>query len=98
PRPPGAVPARRAHRRPPRGAHRHHRPRPHVVPGRLTVLSLTFHEMRAHARRLTGTGLAVLLGVAFLTGTLVLGATLRANFDDLFTEVNRSEQHTSELQ
>jgi putative ABC transport system permease protein len=54
----------------------------------LTVLSLTFHEMRAHARRLTGTGLAVLLGVAFLTGTLVLGATLRANFDDLFTEVN----------
>ncbi|HEX5945648.1 MAG TPA: FtsX-like permease family protein, partial [Acidimicrobiales bacterium] len=30
----------------------------------------------------------VVLGVAFLTGTLVLGSTLRANFDDLFTEVN----------
>jgi putative ABC transport system permease protein len=44
--------------------------------------------MRAHARRLTGTSLAVVLGVAFLTGTLVLGATLRANFDDLFAEVN----------
>jgi putative ABC transport system permease protein len=52
------------------------------------VLSLTLKEMRAHARRLTGTSLAVVLGVAFLTGTLVLGATLRANFDDLFTEVN----------
>jgi putative ABC transport system permease protein len=52
------------------------------------VLSLTIREMRAHARRLTGTSLAVILGVAFLTGTLVLGATLRDNFDDLFTEVN----------
>jgi putative ABC transport system permease protein len=52
------------------------------------VLSLTLREMRAHARRLLGTSLAVVLGVAFLTGTLVLGSTLRANFDDLFTEVN----------
>ncbi len=52
------------------------------------MLSLTLTEMRAHARRLAGTSLAVVLGVAFLTGTLVLGATLRANFDDLFTEVN----------
>ncbi|HET6772987.1 MAG TPA: ABC transporter permease [Acidimicrobiales bacterium] len=52
------------------------------------MLYLTLKEMRAHARRLTGTSLAVVLGVAFLTGTLVLGATLRANFDDLFTEVN----------
>jgi putative ABC transport system permease protein len=54
----------------------------------LTVLSLTLREMRAHARRLAGTALAVVLGVAFLTGTLVLGDTLRANFDDLLTEVN----------
>jgi putative ABC transport system permease protein len=52
------------------------------------MLWITLHEMRAHARRLAGTGLAVVLGVAFLTGTLVLGATLRANFDDLLTEVN----------
>ena len=52
------------------------------------MLSLTLREMRAHARRLAGTGLAVVLGVAFLTGTLVLGSTLRANFDDLLTEVN----------
>ena len=37
-------------------------------------------------RRLAGTALAVVLGVAFLTGTLVLGDTLRANFDDLFAE------------
>ncbi len=52
------------------------------------MLSLTLRQMRAHARRLAGTGLAVMLGVAFLTGTLVLGDTLRANFDDLLTEVN----------
>ncbi len=52
------------------------------------MLSLTLREMRAHARRLMGTSLAVVLGVAFLTGTLVLASTLRSNFDDLFTEVN----------
>ena len=39
-------------------------------------------------RRLAGTSLAVLLGVAFLAGTLVLGDTLRRNFDTLFTDVN----------
>jgi putative ABC transport system permease protein len=42
----------------------------------------------AHKRRLLGTFLAVFLGVAFLSGTLVLGDTLRANFDNLFTEAN----------
>ena len=52
------------------------------------MLSLTLHEMRAHARRLAGTTLAIVLGVAFLSGTLVLGATLHANFRDLLTEVN----------
>src|ERR687894_2119273 len=52
------------------------------------MLFLTIREMRTHVRRLAGTSLAVVLGVAFLTGTLVLGSTLRANFDDLFTEVN----------
>ena len=35
-----------------------------------------------------GTAVAVILGVAFLTGTLVLGDTLRSNFDSLFAEVN----------
>ena len=40
--------------------------------------------LRASARRLAGTGLAVCLGVAFLCGTLLLGDTLRANFDRLF--------------
>jgi putative ABC transport system permease protein len=52
------------------------------------MLSLTIKEMRGHSRRLVGTALAVFLGVAFLAGTLVLGDTLRNNFDNLFAEVN----------
>ena len=42
----------------------------------------------ARKRRLASTALAVVLGVAFLTGTLVLGDTLSANFDRLFAEVS----------
>jgi putative ABC transport system permease protein len=52
------------------------------------VLSLTVKEMRGHGRRLVGTAVAVFLGVAFLAGTLVLGDTLRNNFDNLFADVN----------
>jgi putative ABC transport system permease protein len=51
------------------------------------MLAMTLKSAWATRRRLAGTGLAVVLGVAFLTGTLVLGDTLRANFDTLFTEV-----------
>ncbi|MEV0504942.1 hypothetical protein AB0I84_46180, partial [Streptomyces spectabilis] len=42
-------------------------------------LSLT--SLRGHKRRFAGTFVAVLLGVAFLAGTLVMGDTLRAGFD-----------------
>src|SRR5918995_6583751 len=52
------------------------------------MMSLTIKEMRGHGRRLVGTAVAVFLGVAFLAGTLVLGDTLRSNFDDLFAYVN----------
>jgi putative ABC transport system permease protein len=55
----------------------------------------------AHKRRLVGTLVAVFLGVAFLSGTLALGDTLRANFDQLFTEANAGTdaliRHQSEL-
>ena len=50
--------------------------------------TVAFRGLRAHKRRLVGTFLSIFLGVAFLSGTLVLGDTLRANFDDLFTEAN----------
>ncbi|MFF2652587.1 ABC transporter permease [Streptomyces sp. NPDC058045] len=45
---------------------------------------LSLAALRAHPRRFAGTFLAVLLGVSFLTGTLVMGDTLRAGFDTLF--------------
>ncbi|MFC9794787.1 FtsX-like permease family protein [Streptomyces sp. NPDC127584] len=54
------------------------------VPVRLARSSL-----RAHRRRFLGTFLAVVLGVAFLTGTLVMGDTLRASFDAMFTGASR---------
>ena len=52
------------------------------------MLNVTLKGIWAHKRRLVGTVLAVLLGVAFLAGTLVLGDTMRAGFDSLFTDAN----------
>jgi len=41
-------------------------------------------SLMSRKRRLVGTSLAVVLGVAFLAATLTLGDTLRAGFDDSF--------------
>ena len=48
------------------------------------MIKLSLQNAWAHKRRLIGTFLAVFIGVAFLSGTLILGDTLRANFDRLF--------------
>ncbi|MDP5309933.1 ABC transporter permease [Streptomyces poriferorum] len=45
---------------------------------------ISLSSLRAHRRRFVGTLTAVLLGVSFLTGTLVMGDTLRASFVALF--------------
>ena len=50
------------------------------------MLKISLKSAWGHKRRLFGTALAVFLGVAFLTGTLVLGDTLSRNFDNLFAE------------
>lgn len=50
------------------------------------MLQFSWHSLWARRRRLAGTAIAVVLGVAFLVGTLVLGDTIAANFDDLFSE------------
>jgi putative ABC transport system permease protein len=42
----------------------------------------------AHKRRVFATGMAVVLGVAFLAGTLVFGDSLRSGIDDAFQEAN----------
>jgi putative ABC transport system permease protein len=48
----------------------------------------TLKSVNAHKRRLLATCSAVLLGVAFLSGTLVLGDTMTNGFADMFTEAN----------
>ena len=50
------------------------------------MFRVSLKNLWGHKRRLVGTMLAVFLGVAFLSGTLVLGDTLRATFDRLFVE------------
>ncbi|MDX6350178.1 MAG: putative transport system permease protein [Streptomyces sp.] len=50
-----------------------------------TSLRLSRSSLAAHKRRFAGTFLAVFLGVSFLAGTMVMGDTLRASFDTLFT-------------
>ncbi|MET8329746.1 FtsX-like permease family protein [Streptomyces sp. NPDC005181] len=48
------------------------------------AVRLSVSSLRAHKRRFAGTFTAVLLGVAFLAGTLIMGDTLRASFDTMF--------------
>jgi putative ABC transport system permease protein len=50
------------------------------------VRQLIASSLRADARRLATTSLAICLGVALLAGTLIFGDTLRSNFDRLFQE------------
>jgi putative ABC transport system permease protein len=52
------------------------------------VWRITLKSVAAHKRRLLATGLAVLLGVAFLGGTLVLYRTLINGFSDVIAEAN----------
>jgi putative ABC transport system permease protein len=49
------------------------------------MISLTLRNAWSRKGRLVATIVSILLGVAFLTGTLTLTSTLRASFDDLFS-------------
>ena len=55
--------------------------------------STTLKGIAGHKRRFVSTCVAVVLGVAFLTGTLVLGDTIRGGFDRMFATANG--RHTS---
>ena len=50
---------------------------------------VTFKDLWSRKRRLFGMFAAVMVGVAFLAGTLVLGDTVRGSFGTLFTDANR---------
>lgn len=52
------------------------------------MLRIVFRSMASHKRRLIGTSSAIVLGVAFLAGTLLLGDTMRASFSTAFAEAN----------
>ncbi len=52
------------------------------------MVKLSVLSVWQRRRRLASIAIAVMLGVSFLTGTLVLGDTLKANFDRLFAEVS----------
>jgi putative ABC transport system permease protein len=54
------------------------------------MLRLALRSVLARKRRLVSTALAVILGVAFLTGTLVFTDTMRRTFDDLFADIYRN--------
>lgn len=57
--------------------------------GARASVRLSVSSLRAHKRRFAGTFTAVLLGVAFLAGTLVMGDTLRAGFGTMFANAMR---------
>src|SRR5207253_4667787 len=86
-RQPRRVPRRRPDRR--RDARPDGRtcPRPSQSDGRLTMFHTTLKGLLARKLRLVTTGTAVLLGVAFMAGTLVLTATVGRTFDNLFASV-----------
>ena len=50
----------------------------------------TLRSLRAHKVRLVSTALAVVLGVAFMAGTLVLSSTVNNVFDDLFGDLGKN--------
>jgi putative ABC transport system permease protein len=52
------------------------------------ILTLARRALLAHKRRLIGLCSAIAIGVAFLTGTLVLADTMRASFSDVFAAAN----------
>ncbi|MFF4231778.1 ABC transporter permease [Streptomyces sp. NPDC001820] len=56
--------------------------------GSRASLRISLNSLRAHKRRFAGTFTAVLLGVGFLAGTLVMGDTLRGSFDTMFAGAN----------
>jgi putative ABC transport system permease protein len=53
------------------------------------MLATALRNLWAHKLRLMATALSITLGVGFMAGTLVLTATMRTTFDNLFSDVYR---------
>ena len=48
------------------------------------MLKATWRSLKAHKARMLLSGLAVVLGVAFVVGTFIFTDTLKGTFDELF--------------
>ena len=53
------------------------------------MLRATLKGLWSHKLRFVLTGLAIVLGVAFMTGTMVLTDTMQTTFDDVFASANK---------
>lgn len=53
------------------------------------MLRLTLDSLRARKFRLSSTMLSIAIGIAFLSGSLVLIGTMGRTFDDLLADVNQ---------
>jgi putative ABC transport system permease protein len=53
------------------------------------VFKVAVRGLFAHKARFASTFIAVILGISFLSGTLVLTDTIKGTFNDLFADVNR---------
>lgn len=51
------------------------------------MVRLSLKSALGHKRRLVGTGLSVIIGIAFLAGTFVFTDTIKRTFDNLFSDV-----------
>ncbi len=54
------------------------------------MLKVTLKGLAAHKLRFVMTAVAVMIGIAFLSGTLVFTDTIRKTFDDLFADIYRN--------
>ena len=54
------------------------------------MLKVTLKGLAAHKLRFVLTAVAVMIGIAFLSGTLVFTDTIRKTFDDLFADIYRN--------
>ncbi|HSM67219.1 MAG TPA: ABC transporter permease, partial [Ilumatobacteraceae bacterium] len=66
--------------------HQHHRPTTRRLAGMAAIVADTLRGLRSQRRRLLPTFAAVLLGVAFTAGTLILTDTLGSAFDAMHTD------------
>nr|MDQ2961020.1 hypothetical protein [Candidatus Dormibacteraeota bacterium] len=53
------------------------------------MLKVTLHGLLAHKLRLGLTALAIVLGIAFVSSTFVVGDTINNVFGDIFTNANQ---------